>query len=336
MAAIISYTALSFLLVGLYRWLALRYRWLDHPNHRSSHTTITPRGAGIVFSVLIVGATAHISHHRNDLFFVFLPSLVVALTGWWDDLRGASARTRFALYLSSAAITVALVFATPAHLILSELPTTSLWILGAIVTLSLVWLINLYNFMDGINGIAATEALFVLLAIHLLAHDTLYSHLFSLIHLFGCAAIAGFLLWNFPAGKVFMGDAGSAFLGLFLGVLILLSFFLEGPVPAVWLILLGVFIVDSGYTLMVRIVTRQMWHSAHRLHAYQRLTDRLHGNHACTVGLILVVNVGWLLPLAWLVHTNQISALGGIGLAYTPLAGACFWLRAGILEQGQV
>lgn len=335
-AALFICAALSTLLVGLYRWLALRYRWLDTPNHRSSHAAITPRGAGLIFALLIVGATAVLLHSQRAFFYPLAIGLVVALVGWWDDLRGVSARARFALYMISAAIAVALIFTSQTVMLRGNFAIAMPLAYGLIAIFGLMWLINLYNFMDGINGIAAIEALFVLIAINSFAYDTPYAHLFASIHLVSAAAIAGFLLWNFPEGRVFMGDAGSAFLGFFLGALMLWSALLQGPSPAVWLILLGVFIVDSGYTLLVRIATRQAWYAAHRLHAYQLLTNRMHASHARTIGALMAVNLGWLWPMAWLVQYQYVNALWGVGLAYLPLIAVCYRLKAGIPVQGRV
>ncbi len=336
MIAFGSYVVLSAALVGLYRWLALRHRWLDMPNHRSSHATVTPRGAGLIFALLIIGAAAVLLHSQRALLPPLFAGLAVALIGWRDDVRGTSARARLALYSISAAGAVALIFAAQNVEVRGSLAMTAPLACGVAATLGLVWLINLYNFMDGINGIAAIEALFVLLAIGMFARGTPYAQIFSALHLLSGAAIAGFLVWNFPAGKVFMGDAGSAFLGFFLGLLMLWSTLLHGPSLVVWLILLGIFIVDSGYTLLVRIGTGQTWYAAHRLHAYQLLTARLHANHVRTVAWLMIVNAGWLLPMAWLVHTRKVSALSGLGIAYLPLIAACYRLKAGISAQGRV
>lgn len=331
-----SYAALSALLVGLYRWLALRYRWLDTPNQRSSHAAITPRGAGLIFALLIIGAAGVLLHSQRASVYPLLAGLAVALVGWWDDVRGASARTRFFLYAASAALAVALIFSSRIVAHHGGVAIAMPLAYGLIAAAGLLWLINLYNFMDGINGIAAIEALFVLLTIELFARDTPYALTFASLHLFSGAAITGFLLWNFPAGKVFMGDAGSAFLGFFLGALMLWSALMQGPSPVVWLILLGAFIVDSGYTLIVRVATKQKWYTAHRLHAYQLLTNRLHGSHTRTVGIIMAVNLCWLLPMAWLVQIQQLNTFWGLGLAYLPLIAACYRLKAGIPTQGRV
>lgn len=325
MLTLLGYAALSALLVGLYRWLALRYRWLDTPNQRSSHTIVTPRGAGLIFALLIVGAAIWQLHSQRTLLLPLLTGLAVAAVGWLDDLRGVSARARFATYFAAAAVSVALMLSDR-----SDVAPALLTVGGLLAAIALVWLINLYNFMDGINGIAACEALFVLLASSLLARATPYADAFLPLHLCSAAAIAGFLLWNFPVGRVFMGDAGSAFLGFFLGALALWSALQQGPALSVWLILLGAFIVDTSYTLLVRIATGQTWYAAHRLHAYQRLTDRLSGRHSHTVAIVMAINLCWLLPMAWLVQCKQLHAVAGLALAYAPLIGACHRLRAGI------
>ena len=332
MIALIGYSALSFLLIGLYRWLALRYRWLDHPNQRSSHRVMTPRGAGIIFAILIIAAALFANHQR-----IFLPPLLIgiaiALIGWWDDIRSTSPQWRFLLYFALAGAAVALIFAKsetlPSNLFLTP-------ICGLFITLALTWLINLYNFMDGINGLAALQAIFVLLGINILSHGTPYGEIFSQLHFFSCAALIGFLFWNLPLGKVFMGDAGSAFLGFFLGTLILLSFELSGPGPAIWLILLAVFITDTGYTLLVRFATGQKWYEGHRLHAYQQLTGYVYGSHSRTTIILMIVNLCWLFPLAWLVQTNALKQLPGLILAYLPLLVACHRLKAGIPRSREV
>lgn len=331
MIKLFAYTILSFLLTGFYRSLALRYRWLDHPNSRSSHTTITPRGAGLIFASLIVGAAWLQSQHQSHI--PLLGGIAVMLIGWWDDIRNITASTRCVLYAIFSGATIALI-GEPIIQSQHSLIATAFYV--SVATLGLMWLINLYNFMDGINGLATLEAIFVLLGIHLVAHDTPYAQTFSSLHFFSCAVLTGFLLWNFPKAKIFMGDAGSAFLGFFFGTLILISLKWQGPLLTTWLILFGIFIVDTGYTLMVRIGTSQNWSQAHRLHAYQLLTTRLKANHTLATSLLMIVNMCWLLPIAWLVQINVLNQIFGLALAYLPLVIACHWLKAGIPRRAEV
>lgn len=332
MMELIAGGVISFILIGVYRWLALHYHWLDHPNQRSSHTVITPRGAGVIFASLIIVATSWQLHLQQLPLLSILTGALIMLAGWKDDIRGIKPQLRFAIYATTA-------FAATLLLTYQSSPeTNTAWTLIFILTaaIALTWLINLYNFMDGINGLAALQAIFVLLAINFLARETPYALAFAHTHLFASAILVGFLVWNFPAGKIFMGDAGSAFLGFFLGILVLWSYQLQGPSVAVWLILLAIFIGDASYTLFVRIITRQKWHEAHRLHAYQQLATRLNANHFRTTCVLMIVNLGWLLPIAWLVQARTLPQLFGLTLAYLPIIIGCYWLKAGIPAKAEV
>ncbi len=318
----IGFGILSALMVGAYIVIARRSGWLDNPNQRSSHTRATPRGAGIVMATLVAVAALYYLRPHLDIAASILLGLVVAITGWCDDLRGLSARSRFIVYAGCAAAVVLLVLRGNTQAIHSS------WLIAATLlgAIGLLWLINLYNFMDGIDGIAAFEALFVLAAALWLSSDLAMSmHAFIRASLF---IIGGFLLWNFPVAQVFMGDAGSAFLGFLLGTLALWSTTMHGPQLVTWLILLGVFIVDASYTLLVRIATGQSWRQAHRSHAYQIVSRRL--GHPRTVVLVALLNVGWLLPWAWLLQNNWVAWPLALALAYSPLLAICCALKAGI------
>lgn len=318
---------LSVLLVAGYRQLALQRGWLDAPNQRSSHIHHTPRGAGIVFVLLISAAACWWGAAATlpaQLTAALLIGLGVAATGWWDDLRGLAAGYRFALYW---------LFVLAAMMAL-RLPADLLAI-GAIGWLTLIagsvaalWLLNLYNFMDGINGIAAAEALFVLASALWLANGTPAFDAMALVTAAAAGSIGGFLLWNFPLARVFMGDVGSAYLGFLLGVLIQYSHGAGGPQLLVWLLLLGVFIVDASYTLAVRIITGQAWQQAHRLHAYQILARRWR-SHGRVVAALMAVNFCWLLPWATALHHHRIGPITAVLGAWLPLIAVCAGIGAG-------
>lgn len=326
----LSCAALSALLTGIYRQLALRRGWVDTPNHRSSHTRATPRGAGIVFALLIA-AVALVSWRRYGLDGPVAAALVVgfgiALLGWWDDLRGLAARYRFAGYGLVTLLALLFVYAG----VTATRSESAPWPLIALLMVSafaMQWLINLYNFMDGINGIAAMEALFVLGAALLLSVGTAEFQLrFNLIAgIIG--VLIGFLGWNFPVARVFMGDAGSAFLGFLIGLLMVWSILTGGPGVVTWLILLGVFVVDATYTLLIRMLTGQAWFLPHRSHAYQILARRF-GSHSRTVILLFCINVIWLLPLAVAAQRQLVDGIWALLLAYSPLIGTAYALGAG-------
>jgi Fuc2NAc and GlcNAc transferase len=184
---------------------------------------------------------------------------------------------------------------------LPQLPVVGLidwpsWLVFCAAVLSIVWSINLFNFMDGINGLAGSEAIFVLLgAVLILVVSGQHSDLGMLIVVVG--AVLGFLVFNFPNAKVFMGDSGSCFLGYVIAIFALGSSGSDSISPWSWVILYGIFVVDTTVTLLVRIATGQKWYLPHNLHAYQKLA-RAQGSHARVTSMIFIVNVVWCLPLA--------------------------------------
>jgi Fuc2NAc and GlcNAc transferase len=308
-------------LVGAYRQLALRYGWLDVPNARSSHQQIVPRGAGLVL-VLLAVAAALAGATAPEFFLALLPGLGIAAIGWWDDLRGLSARIRFAAY-GTCSLLALLLLGKPAASLLG-------WAWLLVGGIGLLWLINLYNFMDGINGLATLEAIFVVAGALALSPDSLDKALLEPFGYYFTASLLGLLAWNFPRARVFMGDVGSAFLGFLLGLVALWSHAHGGPALIVWLILGATFIADTSYTLTVRIVTGQRWYEAHRSHAYQKLTSRWHGSHAHTVAVFMGVNIAWLLPMAWATHHGYLGAAPALLAAYLPLLVICYTVKAGV------
>jgi Fuc2NAc and GlcNAc transferase len=313
----------AILLVGAYRRVALRHGWLDIPNMRSSHRGAVPRGAGVAIVLLAVAAAA-IGATPPAFFTSLLPGLGVAAIGWWDDLRGLPARVRFAGYGACSLLALLLLDggAVPASLLG--------WVWLGLCGLGLLWLINLYNFMDGINGLATLEAVFVLAGGLALSPYSPLALQLAPFQLYLLAILIGFLGWNFPRARVFMGDVGSAFLGFLLGLVALWSHFNGGPTLVVWSILGAAFIADATFTLAIRITTGQRWYEAHRSHAYQKLTSRWQDVHARTVGAFMGINIAWLLPIAWAAHHGYVSAAAALLMAYIPLLVICRTLKAGI------
>ena len=309
----------SFLLSHLVRVLALRRRWLDHPNERSSHHSPTPKSGGLGFALAYSGAL--LLFHAEGLLApgelaALLLALPAALLGLLDDVFNLNIGTRIAGQALLALGVVACLGGLP------PLPLPGLDLeLGAagylIGTLGLVWLVNLYNFMDGIDGLAALEACFVGLAAAFLCWrqgqpDT------ALLALALAAATAGFLPLNLPPARLFMGDAGSTWLGLILGTLGLLTAARGAMHLWSWAILLGVFVVDTAMTLARRYHRGEIWYYAHRSHAYQHAALQ-HGSHGRVDLYISLVNFFWLFPLAWISLANVEWAMLIALLAYIPL-----------------
>lgn len=322
--------AVSVVLTGCMRWYALRTDLLDRPNERSSHTRPTPRGGGvaIVLSCLLaVPALAWNGRLGADLAWALLGSGgLVAVLGFVDDRISLPARVRFVGHLAAAAWGLWWLGTIPPVPVFGS--QLDLGVAGSVLSLVyIVWMVNLFNFMDGIDGIASIEAISVAAGgavLWLLAGrgtGWVAAWVFA-------AATAGFLVWNFPPARIFMGDAGSGFLGL---VVALLSLWCGRESPALiwsWLILVGCFMVDATTTLIRRVRRGERFFEAHRLHAYQYASRRAGGHRPVTLAFAAVTLV-WLLPIAALVAVQRLDGAIGLLLAYAPLVFAAFRLKAG-------
>lgn len=251
---------------GIRRW-AEHKRIVDVPNERSSHTTPTPRGGGLM---IVAGTLAGLAFTlwrgsewtlRESIAFL-AAAILIAAVSWLDDLRSLSNRVRIVTHFSAAAIVV---FGTGRLL---ELPGPELpWIVTAIVTL--VWiagLTNAYNFMDGIDGIAATQGVVAGIAWVVLAEG---SRATTTLALLLAVASFGFLLHNWPPARIFMGDVGSAFLGFAFAAIPLMPGGKGDLVTAV--LVVWPFVFDTAFTFLRRLRRGEAVFSAHRSHLYQRL-----------------------------------------------------------------
>jgi Fuc2NAc and GlcNAc transferase len=324
----------TLLLTAWLRRFALSRRMVDVPNARSSHAVPTPRGGGVAI-VLVVLAALPLLEGRGMLPVATLWALLgggalVGLIGWLDDHGNVAARWR--LLAHSAAALWALAWLGG----LMPLPVFGTvvdfgWVGHALAFLYLVWLINLYNFMDGIDGIAGIEAVTVCLGGVLLFRLSSVGADEWMVPLLLASAVSGFLVWNFPRARIFMGDAGSGFVGLMLGLLSLRAGWLTPELFWGWVILLGVFVVDATTTLLRRLVRGERVYEAHCSHAYQRESRRL-GSHVPVSLAIGGINLLWLLPVAAMVVSGRIDGAFGFILAYAPLVGLAIHCQAGKAE----
>jgi Fuc2NAc and GlcNAc transferase len=309
-----------------------RFSKMDIPNERSSHITPTPRGGGIAFvSTSLIGFLILLLNdalNRTELLSLCCAGVIVAIAGHLDDRQKISGATvRLVLHAISAIILIVGV-GIPAQISLFD-RTVNTGIVGSILgVIYLVWLLNLFNFMDGTDGIAASEAIFIALAgaflnYHVLSHA---NHSDAAIVL--AASTFGFLLYNWSPAKIFMGDVGSGYLGIVVGGLSLMAAKQQHELLWVWIILLAVFVSDATITLIRRLARKQKPHVAHRSHAYQHLAIRFN-SHAKVSLIILAINIVWLLPIAFLVADNQIPGTTGVVIAYVPLLIAALILGAG-------
>jgi Fuc2NAc and GlcNAc transferase len=294
-AAFIGAVLLSWLLTGAMRRYALRSALLDLPNERSLHRTPTPRGGGVAVALVTLAglaAAALLSKIPAPVAWALgVGGALVAGVGWLDDRRGVSARVRATVHAAAAC-------------------WAAYWIWGEITpgalagVVCIMWAINLYNFMDGIDGLAATEASSVGViagALFLMAGRADL----AIVAFIVAAAAMGFLGWNWPPARIFLGDVGSGFLGFTFGVLSLIAG-LSGALPiALCLLLAGVFAFDATVTLLRRAARGERWYQAHRSHAYQRLVQA-GSTHAAVSGGVVLVNLA-LGALAWLAQSGRIS-----------------------------
>lgn len=343
MLSLISLFLVAFLLTGFLtgclRRYALAASLIDIPNARSSHQLPTPRGGGL--SIVIVFLLGLLSLFCLDLVTVsalwaFLGAgSIVAITGFLDDHGHIAARWRLLVHFSAASWGLYCLGGLPTLTLPVpgfELVTLDLgWIGQLLALLYLVWLLNLYNFMDGIDGLASIEAITVSLGAALLyVLQTEVSALWIAPVLLA-VTVCGFLVWNFPPAKIFMGDAGSGFLGIVLGLLSIQAAWLDSSFLWSWLILLAVFITDATWTLFRRLLRGDKVYQAHCSHGYQ-YAARYYQSHKKVSLAVAVINLVWLLPVALCVGLKHIDAGLGLLLAYVPVMFLVIFFRAGQRE----
>ena len=315
--------ACSWALTWWVRKFAIRHRMIDTPNIRSSHSTPVPRGGGlavVVASSASVAALTAVGILDARLALAILGGgLPVAWIGFKDDRGSVSARLRLCVHALAAVWTMYVLGGLPPLQVGERI--FDLGVAGDVLgTLAIVWTLNLFNFMDGIDGIAASEAVIVAGfggGICAVISGTLAVPAGSLTL---AAASAGFLLWNWPAAKIFMGDVGSGYLGFEIAVLAIASGRDSPVAPFVWLILGAVFFADSLVTLIRRLARGERIYEAHRSHAYQVLARRW--SHRTVTIAVILTNLLVLIPLAWTAATHPAWAAAITGSVLVVLAVA--------------
>ena len=311
----------SAVLTWVSRVYALRRRLVDEPGARRSHRVATPRGGGvgpvIAFAALIT-AGGWLGWLGDTDWRLLLASLLsVAAIGAWDDHRPLGAGVRLVVHIA-AGIGVAAAFGLWAEHPLAAVATAGLTVV----------LVNVWNFMDGIDGIAATQAVIVALAGALLgAPEWAWLSM-------GCiACVAGFLPFNFPRARIFMGDVGSGGMGVILAVLATGAAMHSEQVATGALLLFpaSAFLVDSAMTLGRRMLRGEHWWTAHTQHLYQHMARR-HGHVRVTLAYAAWSLAGLLLALG--VASQPVAViLASVMLWYTACAG--IWARLQHASKGR-
>lgn len=316
----IGWLLASLLISGLLVRSAIGYAYrrglLDQPGQRRSHSLPTPGGGGIGIVLALMFCLPGILYGSpaawpaKQIFALLAALLLVALAGWWDDHRALPVWPRLgAQLLAITTFSVALLSAGD-----------SLWWLPLLLVGG-VWSINLHNFMDGIDGLLAQQAIFVGLGLALLAWSAAQPAL-ALAAASLAAAAVGFGYYNRPPARIFMGDVGSGSVGL---LIFAFSAMLWQRNPAVLcpvLILSSAFVVDASLTLLSRIWRGRRWHAAHREHLYQWLARRT-GSHGWADRAYLAWNLLVAAPLAWLAWSHPPLAWTAIMMTY--LAASITW-----------
>ena len=307
----------SFLGTYLYRKVAISRNILANLNFRTLHINPIPAGGGIVFSmVFVVGLFYHwwLNQSSNNLLLVLaVGGGAAALFGFLDDLKDIRAMKKFAVQLLLSGWALFWLDGGPLLFIdwipsLVSIPVTMLF---------LVWMMNGYNFMDGIDGMAISGAVFVsgtMIWVLLWTHP---ESEFIMVMALLLASSSAFLLFNWPPASIFMGDAGSAFLGYLFGPLILVTVMVGDVTIWTWLVVFGYFFADIVVTQIMRVILVKKWYLAHRSHAYQNLA-RITGSHIKVTGGVVLYNLIWVLPLTlWSALSPEI-ALYAVVLAVLP------------------
>lgn len=283
--------------VWAYRSLAVRRGIVANPSFRGLHDVPIPRGGGIVITICAVSASAAASslHLPGDslAWAIVAGGLVAGLFGFVDDVFDVAALAKLAVQAALAAWILLRYGASP----LFDLPLTPVGVDLAVSWLSLVWLMNVYNFIDGIDGLAASGAVMICatsIVVLMLGQGNAGITL-QIAILAACSL--GFLVFNWPPATIFMGDAGSLFLGFCFSAIAAGTITTDQIPLSVWLIMFGYYAGDTTTTTVVRIMITEKWYGQHRSHAYQNLA-RLSGSHLAVLRGVCAYHIVWLLPLA--------------------------------------
>lgn len=304
LGAVLSSAVLTALLTVYSRWRGI----VDSPGRRRSHRLPTPRGGGLAIAIVVLAwecwRMAMLPRDAAGSRWLVAAIAIVALVGWREDHRETSRRLRLLAHVVAGTCLAAGAGLLTPH------PDTIAAALALMVVTGVAWSINLHNFMDGIDGLLSMQALFVFFAlIVLMAADMQSAKPAHLI--VWAAAIIGFIPFNFPRARVFLGDAGSGVLGLLVAQAILWQWRGSGIASWTGVVLASAFLVDASCTLGGRILTRRHWYSAHREHLYQWLVRRGF-SHRRVVAVYMIWNLFAVLPVAlWMNRSDAARASPG-------------------------
>lgn len=258
---------LSFILTFFIKQIATRLSVIDIPNERSSHKTPTPRGGGLAIVISwYVGITIlfYFNFIDNHLYYALLSGAILAIVSLIDDVTDLSPVVRLLAQITTAV--TAFIFLNGINPVeIFGFAMNINFIIYPVVIIGMVWFINLYNFLDGIDGYVSIEAILVSVILFIFSGNNI------LLILIAC--VLGFLIWNWPKAKIFMGDVGSTQLGFILVVLGIYFHNQQEFSILHWLILTSPFWFDATFTLFRRWRNKEKLSQAHKKHAYQRIVQ---------------------------------------------------------------
>lgn len=267
MLGLIIVFLISFFGTLIVRKGALKKNIIDIPNERSSHSVATPRGGGLAIAVAWFIAVIWMfvnNQLESSLFYALLAGVLLVLIGVLDDIYNIKPLLRFIIQFIS--VSIGLYFINGLNKVdLGFITIDSIYILTPIAVIGLIWFINLFNFLDGIDGYASSEAIFISIAFYTLIGDNLL--------LFLAFSVAGFLVLNWQPAKIFMGDVGSTLLGFLVGLLSIHYSNIYDISILTLLIPSSLFWFDATITLYRRWRNKEKLSQAHKKHFYQRLVQ---------------------------------------------------------------
>ena len=301
---------------------------MDIPNVRSSHAEPTPTGGGLSISLSILFFLMFAwwidESIRHVVVGLGIGGSVVAIVGWLDDHKEISPIIRIILYFFASCWVVYWLGGYTSIKINNDVYDVGM--AGNIISVIFItWLINLYNFMDGTDGLAATEAITVSI-LGLIYFWISGEYIAALLCAVILSSSSGFLIWNWYPAKIFMGDGGSCLLGITFGSIALYGDKNDKVSIFVWLVLLSIFISDSTYTLIKRMITGEKWYRAHNSHAYQKLV-RMGFSHRQVAMGVFYINIFILSPASYLIFSGDGNILLIILTIYSILGICWFYIQ---------
>ncbi|CAM3026803.1 MraY family glycosyltransferase [Legionella worsleiensis] len=305
---------LSYACTRLFCTLAQNSKLIDRPNDRTLHLEPTVRGGGVVFIALALLSIPFLCYINatsfGDWAGLLIGVILIAVISFLDDLYHLSVTVRFAVQCVVALIVS--LFLRPEHLDFIFFSISNGYVISVFIFFVVIWAINHFNFMDGLDGFCALQAIFLLAcyATFFYCYQAAVYQDFCFILMMGLFA---FLVFNFPPAKLFMGDVGSASLGLIIFSLALLGQQKYQIPIGYWFVLNGLFLFDSTITLLRRIANKEQWFAPHRKHAYQRLKQYGMDTRFILLGQLIINSIAGFLVFYTLNHLiNSVVVVGAV------------------------